>query len=60
MGTSKNQEAASGATVKKRGQFKEIWRRLKKNKMAIRENKRDKILLWNRIYSSTCTFSLSY
>lgn len=35
MGTSKNQEAASGATVKKRGQFKEIWRRLKKNKMAM-------------------------
>ena len=28
MGTSKNQEAASGAAVKKRGQFKEIWRRL--------------------------------
>ena len=35
MGTSKNQEAASGAAVKKRGQFKEIWRRLKKNKMAM-------------------------
>lgn len=35
MGTSKNQEAASGATVKKRGQFKEIWRRLKKNRMAM-------------------------
>ena len=31
MGTSKNQEAASGAAVKKRGQFKEIWP-LKKNK----------------------------
>ena len=35
MGTSKNQEAASGAAVKKRGQFKEIWRRLKKNRMAM-------------------------
>ena len=32
----------------------------KKNKIAIRENKRDKIFLWNRIYSGTCTFSLSY
>ena len=30
------------------------------NKIAIRENKRDKIFLWNRIYSGTCTFSLSY
>ena len=32
----------------------------KKDKIAIRENKRDKIFLWNRIYSGTCTFSLSY
>ena len=31
----------------------------KKDKIAIRENKRDKIFLWNRIYSGTCTFSLS-
>ena len=31
-----------------------------KKKIAIRENKRDKIFLWNRIYSGTCTFSLSY
>ena len=31
----------------------------KKNKIAIRENKRDKIFLWNRIYSGICTFSLS-
>ena len=32
----------------------------KKDKIAIRENKRDKIFLWNRIYSGTCTFSLAY
>ena len=32
----------------------------KKDKIAIRENKRDKIFLWNRIYSGTYTFSLSY
>ena len=31
----------------------------KKDKIAIRENKRDKIFLWNRIYSGICTFSLS-
>ena len=30
MGTSKNQEAASGAAVKKRGQFKEIMGRIEK------------------------------
>ena len=35
MGTSKNQEASTGAAVKKRGQFNEIWRRLKKNRMAM-------------------------
>ena len=31
----------------------------KKDKIAIRENKRDKIFLWNWIYSGICTFSLS-
>ena len=35
MGTSKNQNTAAGAPVKKRSQFHEIWRRLKKNKMAM-------------------------
>lgn len=35
MGTSKNQETAAGAPVKKRSQFNEIWRRLKKNRMAM-------------------------
>ena len=35
MGTSKKQEASTGAAVKKRGQFNEIWRRLKKNRMAM-------------------------
>lgn len=35
MGTSKNQETAVGAPVKKRSQFNEIWRRLKKNRMAM-------------------------
>ena len=32
----------------------------KKDKIAIRENKRDKIFLWNRIYSGTCTFSSTF
>ena len=35
MGTSKNQETAAGVPVKKRSQFNEIWRRLKKNRMAM-------------------------
>lgn len=37
----------------------EVQKLEKKDKIAIRENKRDKIFLWNRIYSGTCTFSLS-
>lgn len=35
MGAANNNAAAAGAPVKKRGQFKEVWRRLKKNKMAM-------------------------
>ena len=38
----------------------EVQKLKKKDKIAIRENKRDKIFLWNRIYSGTYTFSLSY
>ena len=38
----------------------EVQKLKKKDKIAIRENKRDKIFLWNRIYSGTCTFSLAY
>ena len=35
MGATQTNEASGNAPVKKRGQFKEIWRRLKKNKMAM-------------------------
>ena len=38
---------------------KEVQKLKKRIKIAIRENKRDKIFLWNRIYSGICTFSLS-
>lgn len=35
MGATNNSKTAPGGPVKKRGQFKEIWRRLKKNRMAM-------------------------
>lgn len=34
MATTNNSAAQAGTATKKRGQFKETWRRLKKNRMA--------------------------
>ena len=35
MATTNNSAAQAGTATKKRGQFKETWRRLKKNRMAM-------------------------